>query len=84
MYHICLSPGDSDCARLLAGMKGMEGDCAGGAAGVVLAGREDWHFSSLSPHCLDRVSGYVDLVLRISKLLQLGSQCHLTPSWEVD
>lgn len=34
----------------------------GGAAGVVLAGREDWHFPSLSPRCLDRVSCYVELV----------------------
>lgn len=62
----------------------MEGDCAGEAAGVVLAGREDWHFPSLSLRCLDRVSGYVDLVLRTSNLLQLGSHCHLTSSREVD
>lgn len=27
--------------------------CSGGAAGVVLAGREDWHLPSLSPRCLD-------------------------------
>lgn len=58
----------------------MEGDSAGGAAGVVLARREDWHLPSLSPRCLDRVSGYAEPVPGILNLLQLGSHCHFTPS----
>lgn len=43
---------------------------------MVLAGREDWHLPSLSPRCLDRVSGSEALVPGILNLLQLG--CHVT------
>lgn len=40
VYYVCFSPGDSDCARLLAGLTEMRGSQSeGGAAGVALAGR---------------------------------------------
>lgn len=48
---ICLCPSDSDCTLLPAGLvtQDWKEPVLGGAAGVVLAGREGWQLPNLSP-----------------------------------
>lgn len=82
VYYICPCPGDSDCARLLAGLPGTGGSQrAGGAAGVVLAAREGWQLPSLRPVAWT-VSRYVRQAPRTQNQPQPGSHRHFLTGGE--
>lgn len=82
VYHICLCPGDSDCACQLAGLQ-REGVSVQAGQQAWFWLREGWHLPSLSPAAWTEFPATQDRNPELN-LPQLGSHHHLIPGWGRD